>query len=929
MCSYYISRGAIIDEQNQVMETPLHVAAWNGHVQVSSLLISKGAAVDAKNKNGETPLHVACHNGHVGVCSVLLTSRARADAKSNTGETPLYVAAGKGHMEVSELLLAEILRVDGTYGVDEYLHYTNNDGRTPLHIAVSNGHEKVSNVLLQAGARVEEKDNSGETTLHEAARCGHVELTSMLISKGARVDATNTFFETPLHLASFQRNVTVVQILIGKHGACLHARDIHGCTPLHYAAVNGHVEMSSLFVTHGARVNVSNNDGRTPLHLAAFNGHAEVGTLLIRKGAYIEEKGHGGQTPLHEAVKHDHMGMSSLLLSNNASINVQTNEGETPLHVAALNGNVDMSSFLIAKGALVDVKDNTGNTPLHAAVCRGHVKLGFLLLRQGADVNASNCEGTTALIAAAFLGLVEMVTTLLEAGADVTTMTSNFEYGCGTALDAAHISGHQSIYQLIANHKQETLVKEGANHGDDEIIDDDERSNDSDESSKKSNTLGKEGANHGDDEIIDDDERSNDSDESSKKSKVGEIQEGTIMKYADLKAEIARCASDGFFKVNYEKDSGKKYKGRTRILCKCSAAGKPRGKQKKDEEDDDFDTLPTMFSKSRRRVSLKTRCPWRLVAWCNTKTLCGDTMVKVTLISNEHECNPCEELLEVVKERCTEPKYIPPRILEGLYTLVRYGSDTRRIRMFIINEGLDLKTDAQSIVNLKLLMLRTGGLPQKLHQQTTDSLEKEITSVCKDSEITNVFAELQRIEQPEGRKIRNALEYTRSKLPGFDYRVRVGEDGELLSCIWQTARMRTRLRLYGGLLYLDGKAKANVEEWPIFFPTILDCNGCAHRVGVAVSYVEDGATTKFVLEQLRSLCPDWYVYKIYTAGLGIVMSVLMVNYVVVACRSIKPTIQMDSKIGEGIIAEVIPLANVQVCTFHWLRLVCPTVSTLN
>jgi len=37
---------------------------------------------------------------------------------------------------------------------------------------------------------------------------------------------------------------------------------------------------------------------------------------------------------------------------------------------------------------------------------------------------------------------------------------------------------------------------------------------------------------------------------------------------------------------------------------------------------------------------------------------------------------------------------------------------------------------------------------------------------------------------------------------------------------------------------------------------------------------------------------------------------------------------MDSKVGEGIITEVIPLANVQVCTFHWLRLVCPTVSIL-
>ncbi len=57
-------------------------------------------------------------------------------------------------------------------------------------------------------------------------------------------------------------------------------------------------------------------------------------------------------------------------------------------------------------------------------------------------------------------------------------------------------------------------------------------------------------------------------------------------------------------------------------------------------------------------------------------------------------------------------------------------------------------------------------------------------------------------------------------------------------------------------------------------------------------------------------------------------------------RSVTPTIQMDSKVSDGLICEedskvsdgliceVIPLANVQVCTFHWLRLVCPTVSML-
>ncbi len=44
------------------------------------------------------------------------------------------------------------------------------------------------------------------------------------------------------------------------------------------------------------------------------------------------------------------------------------------------------------------------------------------------------------------------------------------------------------------------------------------------------------------------------------------------------------------------------------------------------------------------------------------------------------------ERLEEVRERTTESNHLPRRTLESLYTLVRYGADTKRIRMFLINE---------------------------------------------------------------------------------------------------------------------------------------------------------------------------------------------------------------------------------------------------
>ncbi len=74
-----------------------------------------------------------------------------------------------------------------------------------------------------------------------------------------------------------------------------------------------------------------------------------------------------------------------------------------------------------------------------------------------------------------------------------------------------------------------------------------------------------------------------------------------------------------------------------------------------------------------------------------------------------------------------------------------------------------------------------------------------------------MFADLLKRDIPDAYRIRNALEVARLRIDGFDYRIRVGNDNELLSCIWQTGRMRARLRMYGQILHLDGKANANVE----------------------------------------------------------------------------------------------------------------------
>jgi hypothetical protein len=112
--------------------TPLHCAAFAGHVMATKLLIVAGADLNAADVDGATALHKACARGHVAVIEVLMAADASRDARDHRGQTPIH------------------------YAVDA-------DRASALDVLLAHDHE---------GALFAAADNRGLTLLHRAARRG-------------------------------------------------------------------------------------------------------------------------------------------------------------------------------------------------------------------------------------------------------------------------------------------------------------------------------------------------------------------------------------------------------------------------------------------------------------------------------------------------------------------------------------------------------------------------------------------------------------------------------------------------------------------------------------------------------------------------------------------------------------------------------------
>ncbi|XP_036180564.1 ankyrin repeat domain-containing protein 49 isoform X3 [Myotis myotis] len=99
-------KATLVNTRDEDEYTPLHRAAYGGHLEVVRELIAHGADVHAVTVDGWTPLHSACKWNNARVASFLLQHDADINAQTKGLLTPLHLAAGnRDSKDTLELLL--------------------------------------------------------------------------------------------------------------------------------------------------------------------------------------------------------------------------------------------------------------------------------------------------------------------------------------------------------------------------------------------------------------------------------------------------------------------------------------------------------------------------------------------------------------------------------------------------------------------------------------------------------------------------------------------------------------------------------------------------------------------------------------------------------------------------------------------------------
>uniref|UniRef100_A0A671RV37 Rabankyrin-5-like n=1 Tax=Sinocyclocheilus anshuiensis TaxID=1608454 RepID=A0A671RV37_9TELE len=347
------------DEVARDGQSPLHLAASWGLVEVAQCLLEFGANVNAQDSEGRAPIHVSISNQQSVIIQLLISHpEIRLNIRDRQGMTPFACAMTHKNNKAAEAILK---REPGA------AEQVDNKGRNFLHVAVQNS--DIESVLflisVQANVNSRVQDSAKLSPLHLAVQAGSEIIVRNLLLAGAKVNELTKHRQTALHLAAQQDLSTICSVLI-ENGVDFAAVDENGNNALHLAVMQGRLNnVRALLTESNIDAEAFNLRGQSPMHVLGQYGKENAAAIFE---LFLE------CMPEYPLDKPD-------------------NEGNTVLLLAYMKGNANLCRAIVRAGARLGVNNNQGINIFNYQVATKQLlfRLLDMLSKEPPWCDGSNC----------------------------------------------------------------------------------------------------------------------------------------------------------------------------------------------------------------------------------------------------------------------------------------------------------------------------------------------------------------------------------------------------------------------------------------------------------------------------------------------------------------------------------------------------------
>eukprot|EP01125_Pyxidicula_operculata_P008837 TRINITY_DN292_c0_g1_i1.p1 TRINITY_DN292_c0_g1~~TRINITY_DN292_c0_g1_i1.p1 ORF type:complete len:2964 (-),score=944.30 TRINITY_DN292_c0_g1_i1:25-8748(-) len=377
--------------------TPLHYAAAHGSTISSLYLLKRGSNLEALDVDGNSPLAVALNSKHPDYATILIQKGANVQKPLNfvnkfydvtVDKNGFVIKRGKGEHVTKWTLFRQVIE-EGWQGVAYLLLDSKFDFFLAMDDSISAGKFQLMNTLLSKttdSKLVQRRNDKKQTLFHVLAQ----------------------------HKGSLGEWADIISKRLFKFNVNLNEFDDSGYHPIHYAAMNNHLDLLKIFLDKGVNIGLKSKDKVTPFVCAVkdvqLESRSSLIKLLLEKGADVNECYTSSSIPeigsvpilLHSVYSNSRSILQEILLKkkygSKVNFDVKDAKGKSLLFIALEKRELDLIEKLIKKGVDVNISDADGITPAMFAVRTNQEELLLILKKsKGLKLNAKDNKGKTVI----------------------------------------------------------------------------------------------------------------------------------------------------------------------------------------------------------------------------------------------------------------------------------------------------------------------------------------------------------------------------------------------------------------------------------------------------------------------------------------------------------------------------------------------------